>query len=466
MSEDKGLLARIGQLAGHINLHKNHTPLHGRREVEYTNPPQSTISHRVAIASKSTSWKSSRSAPYPRLHATGAKSAVNPHRNRTLVLNKSKNHSQACVDPGEESASIARISEPEDHHYKWVSKNDRHRQLIASSVFDKETQIRKQAMDETRRRKILQRDQWEKLKLEKHLRALDSTAAESSAAPLTVVTSTVHRININGLVFEVVNGGSKLSRIRNASSSAHSTPKKASIGGVTFFRSRNGNLYRSGIVKADREKGKIRKILEPCKRFSTTGKCSKGPRCLYLHNPATVAICKGFLQKETCLAGDFCDLSHDASPERVPACLHFLRGNCSNPSCRYAHVRVNPSASICRNFAILGYCGKGAVCAERHVQECPDYANNGACGNKNCHLPHVDRAGQIRNHAAKSTDISQNSVPQSGDASDTDILSDEEEFDEIDSDDVDSDGLDNDFIQLSHDNASQTLSQQQDFVHF
>lgn len=231
MSEDKGLLARIGQLAGqlsylvvsstmlmskgHINLHKTHTPLHGRPEREYTKPPQSTISHRVANASRSTSWKSSRSAPYPRLHATGEKSAVNPHRNRTLVLNKSKNNSQACDDPGEASAGIARISKPEDHDYKWVTKNDRHRQLIASSVFDKETQIRKQAMDETRRRKVLQRDQWEKFKLEKHLRALDSAAAESSPAPLNDVTSPVYRININGLSFQVVNGGSKLSRIRS-----------------------------------------------------------------------------------------------------------------------------------------------------------------------------------------------------------------------------------------------------------
>lgn len=81
-------------------------------------------------------------------------------------------------------------------------------------------------------------------------------------------------------------------------------------------------------------------------------------------------------------------------------------------------------------------------------------------------MPHVDRAGQIRKHAAKSTDVSQNSVLQSGEGSDSDLLSDEEEFDEIDSDDVDSDGLDNDLIQLSHDQGCQPLSQQQDFVHF
>ena len=141
--------------------------------------------------------------------------------------------------------------------------------------------------------------------------------------------------------------------------------------------------------------------------------------------------------------------------------MHFLRGKCSNSSCRYAHIRVNPSAPVCRDFAVLGYCGKGAVCGERHVHECPDYANNGACGIKNCHLPHVDRAGQIRKHAAKST-----TLQQSGGDSDSDLLSEEEDIDEIDSDDVDSDGIEDDSIQPSHDTTNQTLSQQQDFVHF
>lgn len=79
------------------------------------------------------------------------------------------------------------------------------------------------------------------------------------------------------------------------------TPKKAHVGGVTFLRSKNGNLYRSGIVKAtkyvwtsrpnfklecakvinledvctsltfNRESGRVKKIDEPCKRFTATG---------------------------------------------------------------------------------------------------------------------------------------------------------------------------------------------------
>lgn len=175
-------------------------------------------------------------------------------------------------------------------------------------------------------------------------------------------------------------------------------------------------------------------------------------------------MCKDYLQTGTCTAGDDCDLSHEPIPERVPACLHFLRGRCSNSTCRYAHVRVNPSALVCRDFAVLGYCGKGANCAERHIHECPDYANTGFCRKSKCHLPHVDRAGQIRKHAANLTD------PTSGSADDddSDLVSDDD-YDEIDSDDVDSDGLDHESMFAGDDTRSQAshaLSQQQDFVHF
>ena len=172
-------------------------------------------------------------------------------------------------------------------------------------------------------------------------------------------------------------------------------------------------------------------------------------------------MCKDYLQTGTCAAGDSCDLSHDHTPERVPACLHYLRGKCSNPSCRYAHVRVNPSALVCKDFAILGYCSKGANCPERHAHECPNYAKTGICRNPKCHLPHVDRAGQIRKHTANITDRTNASEEED----DSDIVSDDN-YDEIDSDDVESEGLEEDVMQISDDTASHILSQQQDFVQF
>ena len=191
------------------------------------------------------------------------------------------------------------------------------------------------------------------------------------------------------------------------------------------------------------------------------GKCPKGPLCPYIHDPLKVAMCKDYLQTGLCPARDSCDLSHDHTPERVPACLHFLRGKCFNPSCRYAHVRVNPSALVCKDFATLGYCSRGASCAERHVHECPDYANTGICRKRKCHLPHVDRAGQIKKHAANVADRTNGSEEDN----DSDVVSDDDN-DETDSDDVDSDGLEEEMMHLSDDPIPRALSQQQDFVRF
>ena len=297
------------------------------------------------------------------------------------------------------------------------------------------------------------------------------------------------------------------------------TPKQATVGGVKFFRSKNGNLYRSGIVNAkkwennlgtcrrsantSRNNATIQKRNEPCKRFTLTGiieskciptlshlhisdrldvcrnfnvhlgsltdiitctgRCSKGPRCPFLHNPAQVAMCKTYLQTGTCPSGDACDLSHEPTPERVPACLHFLRGNCSNPSCRYAHVRVNPLAPVCIDFAAMGFCRKGAECPSRHVHECPDYANNGVCRNTRCHLPHIDRAGQIKKRAAANAARPTSSSADEDDE-DSDLVSENDNDD--DEDDLDSDGIE-EIMDLDDDDAtSHAISEQRDYVSF
>jgi len=191
-----------------------------------------------------------------------------------------------------------------------------------------------------------------------------------------------------------------------------------------------------------------------------TGQCPKGPSCPYIHDPATVAICQTYLSSGECPAGTSCDLSHEATPERVPVCVHFLHGRCSKPQCRYAHVQGKPIAlTICRAFANLGFCAKGALCEERHAFECPDYASTGICKSKKCRLRHVDRAGQIRNHAHGSA------MKPGQDMGDESDLSSEEE-DSADSHDVDSDGLEDNMVFFPQDKSSNVLSEQQDFVHF
>ena len=113
---------------------------------------------------------------------------------------------------------------------------------------------------------------------------------------------------------------------------------------------------------------------------------------------------------------------------------------------------------MCKDFANLGFCGEGVRCAERHVHECPDYANTGICGKTSCHLPHVDRAGQIRKYAANVTGKTTKNGSLKAETENSDLSSDEEE---ISSDDVDSDGLEEDSMDHSE---SHPLSQQQDFV--
>lgn len=124
------------------------------------------------------------------------------------------------------------------------------------------------------------------------------------------------------------------------------------------------------------------------------GQCSR--ECNFTHDVNKVAVCKTFLHQGICPAGSACALSHDLTPNRTPACIHFVRGSCNKPDCRYPHVKVNLDAPVCSPFAKLGYCEAGAGCSNQHSFECPDYANLGRCDNNKCRLPHIDRAGQLR----------------------------------------------------------------------
>jgi len=73
---------------------------------------------------------------------------------------------------------------------------------------------------------------------------------------------------------------------------------------------------------------------------------------------------------------------------------------------------VNPHAPVCYAFATLGYCDKGAECEQRHEYECPEYSSKGTCPIKNCRLPHIVRAGQLRQrtNAPQAANVPQ--VPQ------------------------------------------------------
>jgi len=471
MTENDDLLAKIGQLAGQINRHKTQTA-----------QPYQPSSHQSNYVSRHThshpGW-----APYSRGRGRGRPA---PHRNRTLVLNNGtpgSAHSNTS-SPGPPSDNDGDARQPTTSN-GWVAKRDRHMQLINSAVYDKEKQARAKAMEETRKLKAQRRAEREQGKVLRYAQAAGAGATVSTAAQ----PAAGHQILVNDIPFKIAHGGSKLVRLSNDPNTANTTPKRVNVAGVTFVRSKNGNLHRLGAVASKKHPTTVKKRNELCKRFTTTGilfsdgprlappslpsrrilthtpilgTCYKGPSCPFVHDPNKVAICKDFLQTGQCSAGMSCDLSHEPSPHRSPSCMHFLRGRCSNPDCRYAHVRVTPGAPVCRAFATLGYCEKGASCEERHVHECPDYANTGACHKKRCQLPHVDRAGQIRKAAAAAA-----KAETSADNEDeSDQSSEEEDYDAIDSDDVDSDEFDDVPVELLEGLDSGEMAQQQDYISF
>ncbi|OJD30892.1 ccch zinc finger protein [Diplodia corticola] len=467
MSEDSELQAKIAALAGRINIHKqqqqqqtedHHPPAY------YGKPAKRTTRHRektMADAGQGRGrgrggWAPYRGTPYGAPRGRGGKVF-----NRTLVLNNNRASNASSADITSPTNASTADGAPSPHTNEasgWVVKRDRHMQLINPAIYDQVAQQRAKDIEQSTEQRRQQRNLKEKARLSKHFQ-MTLEPGQASIGDQAATTPQKYEIEVDNIRFRVTDGGSKLVRISNDPSTARTTPKQAKIGGVTFLRSKNGNLYRSGLIKNKQNKP-VKKINEPCPRFTTTGTCAKGPLCRYLHDPHKVAICKDYLLRGNCALGDGCDLSHDPSPNRVPACVHFMRGNCTNDACHYAHIRVNPSASVCRAFGTVGYCEKGSDCAERHVFECPDYANHAVCRNPKCRLPHVDRAGQIRKAAAAQT-ASADAEMGSPD------LSSDDEYDEIDSDDVDSDDeIEEDVVMHGSDDNGQELSQQQDFVGF
>lgn len=87
-------------------------------------------------------------------------------------------------------------------------------QLINSSIFDKDSEARKRAIEHTRRQKILERDQREKQKFNKHIQTLAAHPGRSSL-PAPFVPA-INELTINGLPFKVSDCGSKLLRMSSA----------------------------------------------------------------------------------------------------------------------------------------------------------------------------------------------------------------------------------------------------------
>ncbi|KAL8665334.1 MAG: hypothetical protein Q9202_002385 [Teloschistes flavicans] len=257
MSEDQELLARIGQLAGHINLHK------AQPSASQTQPFGQT-GHGTSESYFARGAGSSR--PRSAFHRTYQGRGRAYPRNHSLVLNNKTAQLSAAQSSG--SPATAKGVDPLQPAAAYVTKRGRHKQLINASVLDKVTLQRKQAIDDSQHRKLLATDQWERQRMHQYVESLDA---------LPTASGSTHQIEIDGLKFQILKGGSKLARVPDPSNFSRPTPKRTTVHGVPFVRSKQGNLYRSGIVRASSGLEKANKTML-CKRFTKTGTCRK-KRC-------------------------------------------------------------------------------------------------------------------------------------------------------------------------------------------
>ncbi|EMC93583.1 hypothetical protein BAUCODRAFT_133464 [Baudoinia panamericana UAMH 10762] len=418
MSENAEIQAKIDAVTGKINLHKQQqqqSPQHGYSQRYSPQPYQGY----------------GRWTPYGR---GGRHGYIPPVRNRTLILNgKSPSPAKEPMGFTETTGTPSPAA--------LVSISSTNRTVMTKETYQREQQQRGEDEEQKRAAKRRKRSVIEQSRI---LRHLDSS------------TDYIGReMVIDGLRFQLNAQGSKLTRVSDPGSSAKETPRRTKIAGVDFHRTKNGNLIRASALADPARPAPLR---PQCENFTKHGTCPYGPICRFTHDPNKVAICKDFLKAGTCALGDSCDMSHEMTYHRVPACQYFLRGNCTNDACRYPHVFVSPAAPVCRAFATLGFCVKGPDCDKRHVHECPDYANNGFCANREngkCLLPHPDRASILRKAAERQAKISVDA--------ESDISSEAGgDHDNGEMQDVDSDA--EDVFMTGSDENSHELTQQQDFV--
>ena len=140
-------------------------------------------------------------------------------------------------------------------------------QLINSAIYDEETDKRAKAIDKSNTEKAAARDRQQRQRVANYVNTLSSSGGTTVTFTSSKSGSMLPEIMVTGMRFQVVNGGSKLARVHGKNSpgsrstgvgslsldpsQAHRvSPKSTKVGGVTFVRSKNGNLYRSGLVKA------------------------------------------------------------------------------------------------------------------------------------------------------------------------------------------------------------------------
>lgn len=140
------------------------------------------------------------------------------HHNRTLILNNSS-------EAGNTSAASQENEKPSGQSSStgsaWVTKNDRHLQLINTSVYEKDSQQRAKAMEETRQQKLKQKNEREQRKIASRFQRSGHNGQDSSAS--RNINGSI--VDIEGISFRVTKNGDRLMKVAGKSYPAKSITK-------------------------------------------------------------------------------------------------------------------------------------------------------------------------------------------------------------------------------------------------
>lgn len=183
-----------------LSLHPGHINLHKAQPSSSQTHPFSQTSHGTSERYLARGVGSSR--PRPAFHRTYQGRGRAYPRNHSLVLNNQNAQSSAAHSSS--SPATTKGVDPLQPAAAYVTKTGRHKQLINASVLDRVTLQRKQAIDDSQQRKLLATDQWERQRMHQYVETLEALPTSSGST---------HKIEIDGLKFEILKGGSKLARI-------------------------------------------------------------------------------------------------------------------------------------------------------------------------------------------------------------------------------------------------------------
>ncbi|GFU54843.1 zinc finger CCCH domain-containing protein 3 [Nephila pilipes] len=140
-----------------------------------------------------------------------------------------------------------------------------------------------------------------------------------------------------------------------------------------------------------------------CMFYNRFGRCNKGVKCPFVHDPSKIAVCTRFL-RGTCKTKN-CPFSHEICPGKMAICSFFLIASCTKTDCPYRHEALSPDAKLCKAF-VQGYCPDGKECKQAHILVCPQFIQGNCSKGDTCAFPHPPP--KERKNVSKKVDKNEN----------------------------------------------------------